>query len=143
MDTSLLTQAKVLARYVIPRVDLQVAGTVQSSPGPELQANYIAPNAVAQPSLGRPLSGGANTTVTLLPPGRAFGGRLNQVDLRVGKLLRFKGARTALNLDVYNLLNASPITAVNLNYAGTGGTWLQPQAILPARLFKISAHIEF
>jgi len=143
MDTSLLTQAKVLARYVIPRVDLQVAGTVQSAPGPELQANYIAPNAVVQPSLGRPLSGGANTTVTLLPPGRMFGGRLNQVDLRVGKLLRIKGARTALNLDVYNLLNASPITAVNLNYAGTGGTWLQPQAILPARLFKISAHIEF
>ena len=143
MDTALLTQAKVLARYVIPRVDLQVAGTVQSAPGPELQANYIAPNAIVQPSLGRPLSSGANTTVTLLAPGRTFGARLNQVDVRVGKLLRFGGTRTALNLDVYNLLNAAPITAANLNYAGTGGAWLQPQAILPARLFKISAQIEF
>jgi len=35
------------------------------------------------------------------------------------------------------------LSRLKTNYAGTGGTWLQPQAILPARLFKISAHIEF
>jgi hypothetical protein len=143
MNTAVLTQAKVMARYVVPRLDLQLAGTVQSAPGPELQANYIAPDALVQPSLGRPLSGGANTTVTLIAPGSVFGDRVNQLDLRVGKLLRFRGSRTAINLDVYNVLNASPITALNLNYAGSGAGWLQPQAILPARLFKVSARFEF
>jgi hypothetical protein len=143
MDSAILTQAKVMARYVVPRLDLQLAGTLQSAPGPELQANYVAPNAVVQPSLGRPLSGGANTTVTLIAPGSVYGDRVNQLDVRVGKLLRFRGSRTAINLDVYNLLNASPITALNLNYAGSGAGWLQPQAILPARLFKVSAHFEF
>ena len=71
------------------------------------------------------------------------GDRVNQVDVRVTKPLRLKGSRTAVNLDIYNLLNASPITAMNLNYVGTGAGWLQPQAVLPARLFKVSAQIEF
>jgi hypothetical protein len=143
MDTAVLTQAKVMARYAVPRIDLQVAGTLQSTPGPEVQASYVAANAIVQPSLGRPLSGGANTTVTLLAPGRRFGDRVNQVDVRVTKPLRLKGSRTAVNLDIYNLLNASPITAMNLNYVGSGAGWLQPQAVLPARLFKVSAQIEF
>jgi len=46
-----------------------------------------------------------------------------------------------VNVDVYNALNASPVTAANLNYSGTGATWLQPQTILAGRLIKISVQV--
>jgi len=143
VDTSLQTQVKFLGTYTVPKVDVQLAGTVVSSPGVELQANYVATNAVVQPSLGRPLTAAANAPVWLLAPGTAYGDRLNQVDLRVTKVMRFGRSRAAVNLDVYNALNASPLTAVNVNYAGTGTTWLQPQTMLAARLVKISVQFDY
>jgi hypothetical protein len=144
VETPFLTQTKWMASYVVPGIDVQLAGTFQSTPGAEIQANYVAPNAAVKPSLGRDLSGGAaNTTLTLLSPGTVYGDRLSQLDLRVGKVFRAGGARTALNFDLYNALNASPVTAYNLAYSGTGAGWLQPQGVLPARLFKISAQFDY
>jgi hypothetical protein len=144
VDTNFLTQTKWMGSYAIPRIDMQVAATFQSTPGTEIQANFVAGNAVVEPSLGRPLSGGAaNTTVTLLNPGTVYGDRLNQLDFRLAKVLRFRTARVTLNFDLYNALNASPVTALNLNYSGTGAAWLQPQSILPARLYKIGARFDY
>ena len=55
--------------YVVPKVDLQLAATIQSSPGPMLSANYAVPNADVKASLGRALSGNAaNVTVNLTSP---------------------------------------------------------------------------
>jgi hypothetical protein len=143
MDSRLQTQAKAMGVYRFARGGLEAAATLQSTPGPELQANFIASNAVVEPSLGRPLSGGVNTTVTLLPPGRYFGDRMNQLDLRLAKVFRVRGARAILNVDVYNALNANPVTVMNLNYTGSGERWLQPQGILPARLFKFSVQFDY
>jgi Carboxypeptidase regulatory-like domain len=144
VDTKFLTQAKVLASYAVPAVDVELAGTLQSTPGPEIQANYVAPNAAVQPALGRPLSGGAaNTPVTLLNPGTVYGDRVNQIDLRLVKVFRFAGARAALNVDLYNALNVGAVTVVNLNYSGSGIGWLRPQGILPARLFKVSVQLDY
>jgi hypothetical protein len=143
MDGAWLTQVKALASYAVPRLDVQLAATVQSSPGADVQANYVAANAVVQPSLGRPLSGAANTTVSLLPPGRVFADRVNQLDLRVAKTLRRARSRTALNVDLYNALNANPVTAMNLSYVDNGAGWLRPQAILPARVFRISVEFTY
>jgi hypothetical protein len=143
VDPGWLTQAKVLGTYTLPRIGLQFAGTLQSMPGIELQANDVASNAAIQPSLGRPLTGGANATVTLLQPGTSYGSRLTQLDLRASKLLHVAGIGTRLNFDVYNALNANPITAANLNYTGDGSRWLQPQSVLPARLFKLSVQIDY
>jgi hypothetical protein len=104
----------------------------------------VAPNSVAEPSLGRPLSGGAaNTSVMLINPATEYSARLTQVDLRVVKVVRFAGGRAALNFDLYNALNASPVTALNVNYSGTGAAWLQPQNILPARMFKVSVQFDY
>ena len=87
---------------------MNVAATLQSTPGPVIAANYIATNAVVQPSLGRPLSGGAaNVTVNLVEPNTMFGDRVNQLDVRLGKTIRFGQRRAMINLDIYNVLNSS------------------------------------
>ena len=48
-----------------------------------------------------------NVTVNLIEPGSRYGDRINQLDFRVAKLLRFGGKRTMLALDLYNALNSN------------------------------------
>ncbi|HZL94068.1 MAG TPA: TonB-dependent receptor, partial [Vicinamibacterales bacterium] len=140
VEAAFLTQAKFLATYTLPRVDVNVAATVQSTPGPVIAANRQYTNAEIIPSLGRPLSGGAaNTTINLLEPGDIYGDRINQLDVRVGKIFRFGGRRASVNLDIYNMLNANPVMQENAAYA----VWRTPQRIMDARLFKISGQFDF
>ena len=147
-ESPFLTQAKAVGSYLIPHLGVQVAGTFQSIPGGELAANYNVPSAQAALSLGRPLSGAAaNQTVNILTPGTAFQERLNQLDFRVGKVLRFGGARTNVNLDLFNIFNKD--TVLNQNNAFTAATatapatWKIPTGILQSRLIKISAQFDF
>ena len=143
VDTPFLTQVKGFGSYLIPKVDVQVSGSFQSIPGPLIAALYNAPNALVVPSLGRSLSGGsANVTVNLMTPdasGAVYGQRMNQLDLRVGKVLKYGRTRTALNLDVYNALNASTVLQESTAYA----IFRQPQVILLARFAKISLQFDF
>ena len=67
------------------------------------------------------------------------GDRLNQLDLRFAKILRFGRTRTAINLDLYNALNANPVLTQNNNFAA----WQVPLSILDARLLKISGQFDF
>ena len=95
---------------------------------------------VVAPSLGRPLSGGvANVTVPLIEPGTMQGERINQLDVRFGKAITVGRLRATPSLDLYNVFNSSPVLTVSPAYA----TWLRPQKILEARLFKISAQFDF
>jgi hypothetical protein len=135
-----VTQYKFLGSYTVPRLDVQVSGTFQGLPGPGLASNYTATNAVVQPSLGRPLSGGApNVTVSLVEPGSMYGERLNQLDLRIGKIFRFGGTRTNVGLDLFNALNANPVLSENSNFAA----WRTPLGILQPRYARISAQFDF
>jgi hypothetical protein len=140
VDGIFITQVKFLGTYLVPKVGVQVAATFQSLPGPSILANYVATNAQVQPSLGRPLSGSApNVTVNIIDPGETYGERLNQLDLRFGRPIRFHGVRTTVNLDIFNALNGNAVRSVNNNYAA----WLTPTAILDARLFRISGQVDF
>jgi len=140
VDTAFLTQVKLLGTYTVPKVDVQVAATFQSLPGPQITSSFVATNALVQPSLGRALSGGAaNATVNIVAPGTMYGERLNQLDLRLSKLLRAGRMRAGVNLDMFNAFNGNAIRTVNNNYA----SWLTPTAILDARLFKISMQLDF
>jgi len=143
-ETPFLTQLKLLGAYSIPRIGIQFAATYQDVPGPEILANYTASNALVQPSLGRPLSGGAaNVTVPLLAPGELYGPRERMLDLRFSRPFKYGRTRTTINLDIYNSLNANAVTFLNQNYGVTGVGWQAPTAIIDARLFKISAQFEF
>ena len=44
----------------------------------------------------------------MLLPGQLYGDRVNQVDMRFAKVLRFGRTRTLVGLDLYNLFNANP-----------------------------------
>jgi hypothetical protein len=138
--TPFLTQVKGLGSYTIPRIDVQLSGSFQSIPGPQVVGNFNAPNALVAPSLGRPLSGGATTViVNLVPPATIYGDRLNQLDFRVGRVLRFGRTRSVVGLDVYNVLNASPVLIESTAYAA----YRTPQTILLARFFKASLQFDF
>ena len=62
-------------------------------------------------SLGRLPTGTlatSTTTLNLLLPGQLYGDRVNQVDLRVAKVLRFGRTRSLIGVDMYNVFNANP-----------------------------------
>jgi hypothetical protein len=135
-----LTQVKFVGSYTIPRVDLQVSGSFQNLPGPEITALYVAPNALVSPSLGRSLAGGAsNVEVSIVEPRSMYGDRLNRLDLRIGKILTFGRTRATFSVDLYNAFNSSAVLGVNDSYA----SWLQPEQILTARFAKVGVLLSF
>ena len=129
-ESGYLTHVKGLATYTIPKVDVLISGTFQSKPyvganfpnvaSQSIPANSVTPNAVIAPSLGRPLAGGVPVTVLgLVKPGDQYGDRLNQVDLRFGKLLRFSGTRTLVALDLFNAFNTNTTDVYQTVYGPT------------------------
>jgi hypothetical protein len=129
--------------YTIPKVDVLVSGTFQSTPGEPLAANYNVTSAIAQPSLGRPLAAaGGSVTVNLLDPNDMSYDRVNQLDFRVGKVLRFGRQRANISLDLYNALNLDTVLAYNQNFV-PGGNWLVPTSVLTARTAKITVQYDF
>jgi len=144
LASGFLTQLRGLASYLVPKVGIEVSATVQSKPGAQLAANYNVPASVVAQSLGRAPSGGiANVTVNLVEPGTLYGDRINQIDLRVGKLLNVGRTRTKLQVDFYNLMNAAPVLAYNQTYSPTSSTWLTPTSVLAARVAKIGATVDW
>jgi hypothetical protein len=139
-ETPFLAQFKMLGSYTVPKIAVRLSGSFQSIPGPPLAANLVVPNATVRQSLGRDLSGGAqNITVNIVDPGSMYGDRLNQLDVRVSKLLNWVRRRTSLNLDVYNALNSNAVQTESNVYS----TWRRPQSILVPRFAKISAQFDF
>jgi hypothetical protein len=134
-----LTQFKLASAFTIPRIDVQVAGTFQSIPGPVVQAAVVYPAAVLAPALGRPFVGGATAVVNVIPTANEYGDRLNQLDFRIGKILRLGGLRTALNVDLFNALNANAVLTENPSFA----LFRQPLSVLNPRLVKFSAQLDF
>ena len=113
-----LTQVKGLATYTIPKVDVLVSGTFRAVPGPQLAANWNVPSAIVQQTLGRPLAGGAaNVLVNLIKPGQRYGDRINDLDIRVAKILRFGRTRTQIGVDLYNALNSDVALGYNQTYS--------------------------
>jgi Carboxypeptidase regulatory-like domain len=140
---SWLTQFRGISSYVIPKIDVQVSGVFQSKPGALLAANWAVPSSTIAQALSRnPAGNPANVTVNILAPGEMYGDRINQLDFRVGKVLRFGRTRTLVSADLYNSLNSSAVLTYN-NAFVPGGSWLQPQTVLTARLIKIAAEITF
>jgi hypothetical protein len=143
-DPGFITKMSAVGSYVVPKVDVLFAGTIRSDQGAVLAANWNAPTAtVINPALGRTISGGAATAqINLVAPGQVWGDRVNEVDLRFGKILKFGRTRTNVGIDIYNILNQAAILTYNQTFSPTGA-WLAPQSVLTPRFFKVSAQIDF
>jgi hypothetical protein len=136
---------KALGSYTIRKVDVLVSATFQSIPGFEILANWNVPSAVIKPSLGRDLSSGANSTtiVNVIDRNTLFGDRLNQLDLRFGKILRFSGKRATVSVDLYNALNSNVVTSLNNTFNPADATvWQRPNSILAARFIKFGVQFD-
>jgi len=120
-----------------------VSGTIRSDPGLVLAANYAVPAADVAASLGRAPSGAVpNVVVNLVAPGEQFGDRVNEIDLRVAKVLRFGKTRANVGFDLYNLLNSSAVLSYNQTFV-PNGSWMQPLLVLTPRFVKFTAQLDF
>jgi len=158
-----LTTLRGSASYTIPKADVLVAGTLRSLPGLALGTSVVpaagillngaiwnVPNTVVQQQLGH-LPPGAliqgTTQVPLLDTDhRLYGPRYNQVDMRFAKIVRFKGTRANVGVDLINLFNANTPTQYTSTYSYTqpnGGSWYQPTTILQPRYARFSMTFDF
>src|SRR5688572_19931488 len=149
------TRATGAATYTIPKIDVLLGATFQSSPGSSLSANWQitaagapAQWAAIQQQLGRPLSGNATSvSVNLLTPGEMRGERVNQIDLRVGKRLRFGRQRSTISVDMFNLMNPDTVLGNSSGFIPgitTGlSAWNRPTSVMTPRTVKITLQHDF
>jgi hypothetical protein len=139
----LQTQFRGLTSYELPGIGVQMSAALQSKPGAMLAANYAVPNAAVIASLGRDLSGSAsNVTVNLVQPGTRYGDRINDVDVRVAKIVRHGRSHSMLALDIYNALNSSAALTYNSAFV-PGAFWPRPNTILTPRFFRLTVETQF
>ena len=110
VEPGFVTKMSGVASYIVPKIDVLIAGTVRSDQGAPLRATWNAPVATVAAALGRaPAVAGASVPIDLIAPGQVWGDRVNEVDLRFGKILRFGRARTNVGIDVYNIMNQAAV----------------------------------
>ena len=136
------TSVQGLAAYTIPKIDVQISGTLQNLPGAVVQANAnygvtagIIPGVLPSSYPFVPFQ-----AFQIVEPGSQYVERLNQIDFRVSKILRFGTTRTNLNFDFFNVTNSNSVLGENFAY---GPAWRAPTSIVLPRLFKFSAQFDF
>jgi hypothetical protein len=144
------TNFKALATYNVPKVDMLISGTMRSLPYPgnefpSVQSQSIGGQAIIAPqfqtNLGRPLSSGnVIEFLNIVQPGVLYSDRINAVDLRFGKVLRYSTTKTLVSLDIFNLFNSNTTQVFQQTY---GATYLNPLSIMSARFFKIGVQFDF
>jgi len=140
-ETGFVPQYKALASYTLPWYGVRVAGTLQSLPGPALLAQniYNNTNRTTSTTLGRPFTL-AQANANLLSPGEEYGDRLNQIDLRVTKIVSVGRGRVDLSVDFYNAFNSD---AVITEISAFGPAFRRPTTVIQPRFVKFAARWDF
>ena len=90
---------------------------------------------------GRAFSGGS-ATVNLVEPGTLYGDRLNQVDLRLTKILKVGRQGTIdLDVDIYNAFNSDAILSQQDAYSLQ--TWQNATSVIQPRFVKFQVRWDF
>jgi len=151
------TQVEGLASYTVPKVDVLVSAIFRSQanaqPGSDVGTNGASRTATYRmnaaqflAATGRPIAPGlATQDVNLVLPGAVYGDRINVVDMRIAKVLRFGRYKTNVGLDVYNLRNSNTGTTYENVYdpATNGARWMQPTAVLLPRFMRLNVQLDF
>ena len=144
VDPGLVTKVTFVGSYTIPKVDVLLAGSFRSDQGAPLRATQNVPVATVSAALGRPAAVAGNTVpIDLIAPGEVWGDRINEIDVRVAKILKFGRLRTNVGLDIFNLVNSNRILTYNQTFIPGSTAWLAPTSVLTPRFVKISAQIDF
>jgi hypothetical protein len=142
-DPGFITKYNGIGSYTIPKADILIAGTFRSDQGAPLRAIWNAPTALVTQALGRPPAAAGLLAIDLIAPGEVWGDRVNEIDLRVAKILRFGRMRTNVGVDVFNLINSNAGLTYNQTLVPGQVGWLAPTQVLTPRFMKVSAQIDF
>jgi hypothetical protein len=71
-----------------------------------------------------------------------YGDRVNEMDLRLGKIIKLGRTRATVGVDIYNLLNSAAVLSYNQAFIA-GGAWLGPTSEMSARFAKLSLQFDF
>jgi hypothetical protein len=164
-----LTSLRGLISYTVPKIDVLISAQMRSlnaannlpglvgatvaTNGNSLNANTQVPNSVVQQLLGR-LPGNSlatqTTQVNLLTDGQMYPDeRVNQIDMRFAKILRFGDRRLDVGVDLYNLFNANDATGFDASYDYSpgnnlnGGEWLRPTGVVSPRFVRLNFTVAF
>ena len=80
------------------------------------------------------------TIPALIEPNTMQEPRQTLADVRVSRIIKVSRLRLEPKFDIYNLLNANNVLALNSRY---GPVWTQPTSILAGRLFKFGMQVDF
>jgi hypothetical protein len=140
-ETPFLSQYKALASYTLPWYGIRVSGTLQSLPGPQVVGTnvYNNTNRTTLTTLGRPFTLNQQT-VHLIEPGSFYGDRLNQIDLRLTKIVNVGKGRLDLNVDFYNAFNSDAVVA---ELGSVGPVWRLPLTVIQPRFVMFAARWDF
>ena len=136
------TQFKLNGVVPLPR-GFQASVAFQMLPSIPLLANYNFGNAQAAASLGRPLSGGANSrrTVPLIQNNTEFSEGWNtQLDVRFAGNIRAGQLRIQPKLDVFNVFNADTVLGTVTAY---GPAWQRATGVLGSRVIRLGVQLNF
>ena len=154
-ESGWLTNFKGLASYTVPKVDVLLSAAWKSVPFPgnnfpsvtsQSLGGQVLAVPIAETNLGRPLSSGnVIEFLNIVQPGATNYERLNQLDLRLGKNIRYARTKTLVALDIFNLFNSNTPDVYQTNYTAPSATstYLNPTSITVGRFFKISAQFDF
>ena len=147
-----------LVTYTIPKIDVLISGILRSQANTEpltietgvatngvgIAANYTVTPAILAANGQTPFAPGVTTqSVNLVPTSSLFADRVNSVDMRFGKILRFGGTRTNIGIDLYNMFNSNVGTAFNQGFGTDGATWMRPTAVLNPRFARFNVTFDF
>ena len=141
----------------MPKVDVLVSGIFRSQanaqPGADPGTNGASRTATYRmnaaqflAATGRPLATGlATQDVNLVLPGEVYGDRINVVDMRFAKVLRFGKTKANVGMDLYNRCNSNTPTTYETVYdpATNGARWMQPTAVLLPRFMRFNVQVDF
>jgi len=146
-----LTQVRGLATYTVPKIDVQLSASFQFKPGTlglggndaasngnSVAANYTVTNAIAGITLLN-----NQQSVNLLEPGQQYGDYIRQIDMRLGKIIRFGRTRSLVAIDVYNLTNENAGLTYQQTFTGNGASWFNPQTLLMPRFVRFNVTVDF